>query len=56
MDWFDGQIKERKLKDEEELENAFAELANSVSGRKRINVCSDSSTRLMDSIDQILGY
>ena len=34
MGWFDNQIKDRKLQDNAALEDAFAEIANSVSGKR----------------------
>lgn len=56
MGWFDSQIKDRKQKDHEALEDAFAEIANSVSGKRIMPVFSDDSTKFIDSVNKILEY
>ena len=56
MGWFDNQIKDRKLQDNAALEDAFAEIANSVSGKRIMPVFSDDSTKFIDSVNKILAY
>lgn len=56
MGWFDSQIKERKQKDEQALEDAFAEIANSILGKKLWSVYSDDNTKFIDSVNQIIAY
>lgn len=56
MGWFDTQIKERKKNDDALYENAFAEIANAVSGKRVASVFSDSSTKFIKSVTRIMEY
>ena len=54
--WFDEQIKQRKLNDEEVLSATFAEIASSVLGAKMSAALYDDRRRTKDEIDRILKF
>lgn len=56
MGWFDSQLKERKKNDDALYEQALAEIANAVSGRRVISVASSSNTTLVKAANKIIEY
>jgi len=56
MGWFDEQIKERKLNDEELFSQAFVELTGAVLGNKYVAAFRDSRLVTKDAFDEILKY
>lgn len=56
MGWFDEQIKERKLHDEEMFEDAFLGIAGAVLGNKVTASLKDESLVSKDAIDEILKF
>ncbi len=57
MGWFDEQIRERVQYDEDVLADAYARMANSVSGKKKIDVLFQSDRELATrAVSEILKY
>ena len=56
MGWFDEQIKQRKLKDEEVFEEAFIEIADAVLGEGLAASLKSDSQIAKDAIDEIVKY
>ena len=56
MGWFDEQIKQRKLKDEEVFEEAFIEIADAVLGEGLTASLKSDSRIAKDAIDEIAKY
>lgn len=56
MGWFDEQIKQRKLKDEEVFEEAFIEIADAVLGEGLTASLKNDSQIAKDAIDEIVKY
>ena len=56
MSWFDEQIKQRKLTDQEALEDSFMELAGVVLGKSVANKLNNKLTISKYAIDDILKY
>ena len=56
MGWFEEQIKERKQKDQEMLEEAFVNIAGAVVGQKVIAALKNESRVTKDAIDEILKF
>ena len=54
MGWFDEQIRQRKLNDEQQFEGAFAQMASAVMGRRALASVSDSSTLTKSAIEDVL--
>ena len=55
MGWFDEQIKQRKLSDNQVFEDSFAKIADAVMG-KRTSIHFDDSIYTQDAMKQILKY
>ena len=55
MGWFDEQIKQRKLNDNQAFEESFANIADAVMGKRIFNTF-DNSIYTQDAINQILKY
>ena len=55
MGWFDEQIKQRKISDQQVYEDSFAQIADAVMG-KRTFVRFDDSIYTQDAVNQILKY
>ena len=56
MSWFDEQIRQRKLNDDEILEATYAEIAGAVIGRRMSAALYDERRRAKDAYDCILKY
>ena len=56
MGWIDEQIKQRKLSDEEVLEDSFMQAANVVLGRRVASKLNNEATISKTAIDDILKY
>ena len=56
MGWFDEQIKQRKIKDEEVFEEAFLEIADAVLGTGVSASLKSDSQMARDAIDEIVKY
>ena len=56
MSWFDEQIKQRKIKDEEAFEEAFIEIADAVLGEGLASSLKSDSQIAKDAIDEIVKY
>ena len=56
MGWFDEQIKQRKIKDEEVFEEAFLEIADAVLGTGGSASLKSDSQMARDAIDEIVKY
>ena len=56
MGWFDEQIKERKQRDEETFEEAFASISDSVTGARVSATLADERSKAKNAIDEILAY
>ena len=56
MGWFDEQIKQRKLSDQEVFEDSFMSLASSVLGGKEARIMDDNRYLSEKAIDDILIY
>lgn len=56
MGWFDEQIKQRKLKDEEVFEEAFIEIADAVLGKGLAASLRSDSQIAKDAIDEIVKF
>ena len=56
MGWFDEQIKERKLNDDELFSQAFVELTGAVLGNERVAAFRDSSFVTKDALDEIMKF
>ena len=56
MSWFEEQIKERKLNDDEVFSQAFVDLTGAVLGKEYIAKFRDKSIQTKDAIDEILKY
>jgi len=56
MGWFDEQIKERKLNDEELFSQAFVELTGAVLGNERVAAFRDGRLVTKDALDEILKF
>lgn len=56
MGWFDEQIKQRKLNDNQEFENTFLNIVSSVLGDKITAAYKDQKRVAKDSIDEILRF
>lgn len=56
MGWFDEQIKQRKIKDEEVFEEAFIEIADSVLGEGLAASLKNESQIARDAIEDIVKY
>ena len=55
MSWFDEQIRERKIKDSEALENAFMDVASAVVGQTGRRT-KDERVMVSDAMSEILAY
>ncbi|MCD8337096.1 MAG: NHLP bacteriocin export ABC transporter permease/ATPase subunit [Lachnospiraceae bacterium] len=56
MGWFDEQIRQRKLSDEEMFAESFANVAGAVMGRKASGALRDERRLTRDSLDEILKF
>lgn len=56
MGWFDDQIKQRKLLDDEVFADSFAGMAGAILGEKVYAKLSNNTAQIKDSIDEILKY
>ncbi len=56
MGWFDEQIRQRKLSDEEMFAESFANVAGAVMGRKASGTLRDERRLTRDSLDEILKF
>ncbi|MBO4424522.1 MAG: hypothetical protein J5768_03315, partial [Spirochaetales bacterium] len=56
MGWFDEQIKQRKLSDQEMFEDSFVKVAGVVLGKKAEGKMNDSHLVSKRAIDDILKY
>ena len=56
MGWFDEQIKQRKLKDEEVFEETFIEIADAVLGEGLAATLKSDSQIAKDAIDEVVKY
>lgn len=56
MGWFDEQIKQRKLSDQEVLEDSFMNVASSILGSNKVRALKDEGTISKQAIDEILKY
>lgn len=56
MGWFDEQIKQREISDQEVLEDAFIKVANSVLGIRAVSEENSDTTLRQLAIDDILKY
>lgn len=56
MSWFNDQIKERKLMDDEVFSDSFIKMAGAILGGKVYTALSDNKIQIKDSIDEILKY
>lgn len=56
MGWFDDQIKERKLKDDEVFSDSFIKMAGSIMGERVYRQLNDSRINVRDSIGEILKF
>lgn len=56
MSWFDEQIRERKIKDNEALENAFVDIVSAVAGNRAGSSVKNERIRLTDAMSEILRY
>ena len=56
MGWFDEQIKQRKLSDQELFEDSFMQVASSIMGSKFAKDLSDSRYVAKQAIDEVLRY
>lgn len=54
MGWFDSQIKERKKNDDKLYEDAFAEIANAVSGKRVADIFNSNSTIFIKAVTRIM--
>ena len=54
MGWFNDQIQDRKIKDDEALENAFANVVSAVLGKRA--GASDEREIVQDAVEDILKY
>ena len=57
MGWFDEQIRQRIQNDDDILSDAYARMANSVSGKKKIDVLFQSDREVASkAVGEILKY
>jgi len=56
MGWFNDQIHERRLKDDEALENAFVDVVSAVIGKKAGTTVNDERRVVQDAVEEILNY
>ena len=56
MGWFDEQIRQRKLSDQEILEDSMFRMASVVLGKQRVGVLNDERIATKAAIDEILKY
>ena len=56
MGWFDEQIKQRRQADQDTFEEAFAGIADAVTGARVSSALADDRSRAKDAIDEILKY
>lgn len=56
MGWFDDQIRQRKLADQETFEDSFLQIAGAVMGQRLSALLSDKSQMKRDAIGEILKY
>ena len=56
MGWFDEQIRQRKLSDQEIMEDSLFRMASVVLGRQRAGVLSDDRIVTKAAIDDILKF
>ena len=56
MGWFDEQIRQRKLSDQEIMEDSLFRMASVVLGRQRAGALSDERIVTKAAIDDILKY
>ena len=56
MGWFDEQIRQRKLSDQEVFEESMIRMASVVLGKQRAGVLDDERTVAKEAIDDILKY
>lgn len=56
MGWFDEQIKERKLNDDELFSQAFVDLTGAVLGKQYVSKFRDGNVLTKDAIDEILKF
>ena len=56
MGWFDEQIRQRKLHDQNTFENAFLEISDAVTGARISEALADHKTRAKSAIDEILKF
>ena len=56
MGWFDEQIRQRKLSDQEILEDSMLHMASVVLGKRRADHLYDEGIAAREAIDEILKY
>ena len=56
MGWFDEQIRQRKLSDQEILEDSLFRMASAVLGKQRAGLLDDERSVAKAAIDEILKY
>ena len=56
MGWFDEQIKQRKISDDEQFQDSFIRMAGAVMGAKAESALKDERARAKNAIDEILKY
>ena len=56
MGWFDEQIRQRKLSDQEILEDSLFRMASAVLGKQRAGLLDDERIVAKAAIDEILKY
>ena len=56
MGWFNDQVHDRRIMDDEALENAFVDVVSAVLGRKAGTTVNDERKVVQDAVGQILEY
>ena len=56
MGWFNDQIHDRRILDDEALENAFADVVSAVLGKKAAGTSNDDRRVVQDAVGEILEY
>ena len=56
MGWFDDQIRQRKIIDDEAFSDSFRELGNTVMGRRYRGSIGDDSQKTKSAMDEIIRY
>ena len=56
MGWFDEQIKQRKISDDEQFQDSFIRMAGAVMGARAESALKDERARAKNAIDEILKY